>query len=685
MRVYILVVLIAVSVKGFSQAYFNPDSVSPKEFDYGKMWTFDDPPLEYFAETYDFNPDSEWMKGVQLSTLRLSSGCSASFISENGLILTNHHCARGAAVLNTTEEEDVVNNGYISENRQEERKLKGFYADQLVRIVDVTEEVSKGLASGKSYAEVEDEIKGLFQGKKEWEGLTLQVLNFYSGGKYSLYGFKRYTDIRLVLIPEEQLGFFGGDPDNFTYPRYALDCAFLRAYDEKGQPLNTGSNFFPLNPDGIKENEPVFVVGNPGSTGRFRTMAQLRYDRDRRVPISLQFFRSRMNILRKYNLRLDSDSLANVIFSLSNAEKSYGGQLDGLNNTYFMTRKLKLEERNRNQILAQEKADYWSQIETNSKGLGAIAAETRFLNPYSNFPINGKIIQVLHLLKDYSDRLSDSRSENRDLASATKARIGDLTEGMDMDLEEKLFTNILEELQAYSNAQPSYIQRFLAGTSPIEKTKQIMGSPILKGSSLPTTKGAFLSSKDALVEAALVFPMQYQKAVEAARELNSKNEALEQQIIKAQFAVNGSKSPPDATFSLRISDGIVKGYRYNGTIAPYQTTYFGMYDRYYSNNKMLPWDLPTRWHNPPLDLLASPLNFVATFDTIGGNSGSPVINRNRELVGLNFDSNIDRLPVRNIMYDPAYGRSVGVHAGGIYAALKYIYSADNILSEIGVD
>ena len=206
----------------FAQVLFDPDTVKPGQFDYGKMWTFDNPPLDYFEQTYNFRPTDEWMEAVRLSTVRLP-GCTGSFISPDGLIMTNHHCSRGAAVLSTTPEEAVLEKGYLAETLEQERKLKNFYVDQLREIADITEEVKSLMKGGIAETDAFDKVKNEYAAKEDWKGLTLQVLTFYSGGKYSLYGFKRYSDIRLVFIPEEQLGFFGGDPDNFTYPRYDLD------------------------------------------------------------------------------------------------------------------------------------------------------------------------------------------------------------------------------------------------------------------------------------------------------------------------------------------------------------------------------------------------------------------------------------------------------------------------------
>ncbi|MCB0495538.1 MAG: S46 family peptidase [Cyclobacteriaceae bacterium] len=665
----------------FAQVLFDPDTVKPGQFDYGKMWTFDNPPLDYFEQTYNFRPTDEWMEAVRLSTVRLP-GCTGSFISPDGLIMTNHHCSRGAAVLSTTPEEAVLEKGYLAETLEQERKLKNFYVDQLREIADITEEVKSLMKGGIAETDAFDKVKNEYAAKEDWKGLTLQVLTFYSGGKYSLYGFKRYSDIRLVFIPEEQLGFFGGDPDNFTYPRYDLDCSFLRAYDENGEPMNTSDNYFKFNPNGIFEDELVFVIGNPGSTGRYRTMAQLNFDKEYFLPVSLAFFRDRINLLHTYNSTAHSDSVENVIFSLSNANKSYGGRLEGLYNGYFMTRKTKLEDMNKQAVLAREGENMWDEIEKNMDKLSAYAAEARFLNPYTNYPINGHVMILIHQLNNYKVAL-ESNDESKIEAAAKD--IEKTVAKVNKEVDGTIFGMVLKELRDYSTSN-DYVISYLDGASPLEKASWVLdNSSILQGKKLPKSVKSFASSKDPLIEASELFVTKYIEAAGQSRAINQANKALEEKIINAQFAVSGSQSPPDATFSLRIADGRVKGYGYNGTQAPYQTTYFGMYDRYYSNNGQAPWSLPQRWLNPPAGLLKSPLNFVATFDTIGGNSGSPVINKNREVVGLNFDSNLERLPVRSIMYDPNYGRSVGVQMGGIYAALKYIYKADRLLEELDVE
>ena len=287
---------------------------------------------------------------------------------------------------------------------------------------------------------------------------------------------------------------------------------------------------------------------------------------------------------------------------------------------------------------------------------------------------------LMHQLYGYKKALESGNESNIEEA---KAGVDKTVSRLDMTLDVMILGLILEELLTYSTGE--YMTDFLKGTSSREKAGMILSSSdVARGRDLPIDIKSYNKSKDPLLEASELLVPRYYDALIKSRELNDENSILEQRIINSQFAITGATSPPDATFSLRIADGLVKGYDYNGTKAPFQTTFFGMYDRHFANKGEAPWSLPERWLNPPMELLRSPLNFVSTFDTIGGNSGSPVINKNREVVGLNFDSNIERLPVRSIMYDPQFGRSIGVHMGGVYAALKYIYKADSLLGELGV-
>ncbi|MGB3776906.1 MAG: S46 family peptidase [Tunicatimonas sp.] len=674
--------LTCLSILAFPLAVFSQttptdlDEVQPGRFDQGKMWTFENPPVQYFEEAYGFRPSDEWLADVRQSALRFASWCSASFVSENGLIMTNHHCSRSITGSVMREGENFDDNGFYATTQEEERRVPDLYVDQLVMLADVTEAVKSqsGVAPDSALAAVQKE----FAQKDDWKDLEIETRTFYSGGRYSLYGFKRYTDIRLVLYPELALGFFGGDPDNFTYPRYSLDFTFFRAYDEAGNPLRP-AHYFAFDAAGAQEGEAVFVIGNPGSTGRYKTMAQLHYQRDVSAPALLSFLRNRTKIYMEAAERTTDvyakDSLRNLAFSLSNGEKAYEGRLDGLNDPYLMAKKQKKEDALREQVTEED--DPWNELEANAEEETQYFAEAFFLSPS---PTRGKIIQLLPKVYDYRIALEQDEEE---AAAAQRQDIQQILSTLDPQLETDMFAAVLEELDEHS--RQDYARQLLDGTDPKARAESIMEeSLLLKDSAKFFKRKPKKLAKDPLVSLANELVPRFREAQAKMGQLGQQDKAREEKIANLQYQVDGLSSPPDATFSLRIADGTVRGYEYNGTVAPPHTTYFGLYDRYYSHDKEFPWDLPDRWKNPPMDLLRAPLNFVSTADIIGGNSGSPVINQNAEVVGLVFDGNIESLP-GYFIYDSDFNRTVSVHAGGIVAALKYIYKADRLLPELNAD
>ncbi|NQZ75903.1 MAG: S46 family peptidase [Ekhidna sp.] len=659
----------------YAQQETNLENVEPGRFDQGKMWTFENPPVSYFEEAYGFTPTQEWMDDIRKSALRFASWCSASFISENGLIMTNHHCSRSVVASVMNEGENFDENGFYAENLEDERKVPDLFVDQMVMIADITEEVASSNLEVDSALSV---ITTNYSTKAGWEGLELETRTFYSGGKYSLYGFKRYNDVRLVLYPELPLGYYGGDPDNFTYPRYNLDFTFFRAYDEDGNPLRP-SNYFEFNPAGAAENDPVFVVGNPGSTGRYQTMAQLYYQRDVTAPAIVSLVSNRKEILlvaaEQEQDVYKKDSIVNFAFSLSNSEKAYRGRLKGLKDPYLMTKKAKKEEELRKN--ANQENDPWSQIEDNAKEATKYYAEAIFLSPNG---LRGKVNQIIHELDKYQTALN---AEDDTAVSNSQESLKGLIKGMDVNLEKALFSALLIELAEHS--RQDYVDQLLDGMEPQAKAETVMKESLLLNEPEKFFKlKANKLDKEPLIAFAGEFPKRLKEAGATLSRVGGSNSELQSQVMSISFQASGLSSPPDATFSLRLADGVVKGYDYNGTTAPYKTTYFGLYDRHYSNDQEFPWNLPERWKNPPLELLRSPLNFVSTTDIIGGNSGSPVINQNGEVVGLAFDGNIESLP-GYFIFDDEYNRTVSVHSGGIAAALKYIYKADRLLPELNAE
>ena len=657
-------------------------SSEPNIFDYGKMWTFEDAPVGYWNETYGFNATPEWIEASRMSALRFASWCSASFVSPDGLIMTNHHCSNGEMPKLMKEGEDFNKNGFYAETLEEERKDEGLFVEQLVKIADITSEVDALVSQAKNDGEIKlmrdsafNVVKRKFSALGDWADLRLQTITYFSGGKYSLYGYKRYDDIRLVFIPELDLGFYGGDPDNFTYPRYNLDCTFWRAYED-GKPANTSAHYFPFNMDGAKEGDPVFVIGNPGSTERYRTIAQLEYDRDSRYNIRVESMTEMHTALGEEYAKNPSPALLDQMFGLSNGMKAIGGIIDGLYDPVLMARKQKLEDETK---MKSGKAEYWDRLAALYKELGDYGPEISLLSPSG---LNGGIMGYMHQLDNYKKLVVNDGEEEE-----IKREMEILKDGsavLNDPKEVAQFTHLMTKLNKYASADDVYIKGlFRSGSIKNSFPKILDSSSFAKSGKVEKAlkPKKIAKSKDPLLTMASNLTGEYHKAVEKFQGSSPERRSLEGKISKLVYEVNKGKLPPDATFTLRIADGVVKGYNYNGTRAPYKTTFFGLYDRHFSNDGQSPWSLPERWLNPPSEFLSKPMNFVSTNDIIGGNSGSPIINTDREVVGLIFDGNIESLP-GNFIYEPTYNRAVSVHAGGIAAALKYIYKANRLVKEL---
>ncbi len=664
--------------------------VEPSRFDYGKMWTLEYAPLDYFEQTYGFRPDEAWIEHVRMSALRFSSFCSASFVSPNGLVMTNHHCSRGEVGKVMKEGEDFDKDGFYAKTAEEERRVSGLYVKQLAQIADVSKTIAEYTEKAESPEEVaqmrDSALKVLiteYSAKADWKDLEIEPVNYYSGGRYSLYGYKRYDDVRLVLIPELDLGFFGGDPDNFTFPRYNLDCTFWRVYDN-GKPLNTKDFHFKFNAEGAKEGEAVFVIGNPGSTERYRTMAQLEFDRDYRYNSQLKWMKNRLALMGEKYEKEPSHELQEDMFSMSNGVKAINGIVEGMFDPQLMGKKNAMEKlvKSKSKAVANGN-DYWKQLADAYQPLNGYIAELNILGPN---PYNGSTIQVAHQMYKYLQG-ADEEVSDEDKA-ALEEQVQATAQGMSSPYEASYLATVLSELQEFASPDDTYVQEILDGRTPEVAAKEILDKTAFnkpdKLKKLLNSKPKKLQkSKDPVLQIArLAIPKFYEGAA-LFQSTAPARQALSKKIANEVYQIYGLDIPPDATFTMRIADGVVKGYDYNGTTAPYKTTYFGLYDRYYSHDKQFPWDLPEKWQNPPMELLQSPMNFVSTNDIIGGNSGSPIINKKGEVVGLIFDGNIESLP-GNFIYDERVNRAVSVHAGGMAAALKYIYKADRILKELGI-
>jgi len=686
--------LLSTILLGLSLSTIAQQEQTPNPFDFGKMWTFENPPKEWFKEAYDFDPGDEWFDDVRKSSLRFATWCSASFVSADGLIMTNHHCSRDVVSDLQKEGENFDKQGFYATTLADERKAEGLFVEQLIQVADITELVKSKTASAENSAQkgelvqaVLEEIKTMYAEKTEWTDLRMQTVTYYSGGKYSLYGYKKYDDIRLVLIPELDLGFYGGDADNFTYPRYNLDATFWRAYDADGNPMNTSEHFFKFKEAGAVEGEPVFVVGNPGSTERYRTVAQLEYDRDYRFPMTYKFLKNRNDVMvAEYEEMIkdpakefEAQALLNTIANIANGMKAYGGIVGGLNNDELFKRKVDME----NHIKANSAGvTYWDDLKAEYAKMNPHGWAITHLAPSG---LRGEVRLMLHQLHSYMQMIEGGEATDEQLEEQ-RLKVQGYAAQISSDEDKAAFKLWLTEIQEDIYPGDQTLTKLLDGKSIdgyianfYDKTRF---TDLAKAEKCLKRGEKLLKEKDPAVRAAKLIGDRYMEAAGAFRGSTPLRKDLEAKIANQAFKVYGTSLPPDATFTLRISDGVIKAYDYNGTEAPAITTYFGLYDRHYSHGEVFPWSLPERWlNNPPLDLMKSPLNTVSTNDIIGGNSGSPLINKNGEAVGLIFDGNIESLP-GNFIFDEEKNRTVSVHAGGILAAMRYIYKAERIVNEL---
>ncbi len=697
----LIIQLIFLAAVSYSQQYYgiDVDTVKAQKFDMGKMWTFENPPLDYFEQEYNFRPTDDWLEKVRKSALRFGKGCSASFVSADGLIMTNHHCVRGILSRLNEDDEDLLANGFYAETIEEEKHISDLFVDQLIYIEDITADVLSAMEKGETdstkIALRDNKIEKLkTKASEEFPELNFKSVSYYEGGKFSLYGYKRYNDIRLVFVPELWVAKLGGDYDNFTYPRFGLDCAFLRAYDEDGNPIKADF-YFNWSDEGVVEDQPVFVVGNPGSTDRIHTTAQIEFARDIHYPMLTKMFRDMYAIYEDMVIEdgAQDTKLIARLYSIGNGLKVFEGTYKALRDPYLMARKKDFENDFKNTVqsnpdLNKKYGHIWNEITASRieavKKAGKIFAYTmrNFYTP-KYFFIAEDLIELAEQLNLSEDERDDKYNE--DNLDETIESI--FPTDLDSDLQKKLLFVQVNKLTDNLNPDDELILKMLN-----DKKGQAAVDYILSNSKI-LTKDDVITLANAGTNAILnsgdpfIYFVRYTKdKLIKMREENTapgeKDELNNQLLGKALYAVYGDAIPPDATFTLRLADGVVKGYNYNGTIAPYKTTFYGSLDRYYSFDKKFPFNLPQYWEDLPEDFdLSTSLNFVSTNDIVGGNSGSPVININAEIVGLAFDGNIESLPTKYI-YTTEANRTVSVSAKGMIEAIRDLYKAERLSEEI---
>jgi hypothetical protein len=661
------------------------------------MCLFNMPPTSYLKAKYNFNMTPEWLEHVQLSSVRFG-GASASFVSPDGLVLTNHHVGQGAIQNLSTKEKDLMKTGFYARTKQEELKCPGMELRVLQGIEDVTSQILSAekpdMTPSQALEAREKVIAALEKEYSEKTGLKCSIVNLYSGGMYHLYKYKAYTDVRLVFAVEYAIAFFGGDPDNFTYPRFDLDISLFRVY-ENDKPLQT-PHYLKWSTKGLKEGELVFCSGNPGSTGRLLTMSQLEFLRDVSYPFTIANYKRRQALLHEYSKRGDEEARIALrnLFGIENSLKATAGYQSGLLDEKLMAKKAKEEKELREAIqknleLEKEFGKAWDELAEAQKKYATFFKPLAFFERAQGF--NTVYFGVAkNLVRLAMEKGKPNAERLREFRDTNLAYIKRFLLSPSPIYDEFEVVKLTDSLAQFREELGDRIETkwILEGRSPEEVAKELISGTKLKDYEIRKKyiEGKLediYQSDDTMIKLALlVDPVsrglraKYETEVES---VENKNGAL---IARALFKVKGASIPPDATSTLRLSFGVVKSYVESGKKIPFETTFAGLYERSNKFGNKSPYDLPPSFISKKSALnLSTPLNFVATCDSIGGNSGSPVVNRKSEFVGVLFDGNIQSLPTR-FVYTDEMSRSVMVHGQGIIEALLKVYNAKPLVDEI---
>jgi len=661
------------------------------------MWLFSAPPRAQMKARYGFELTDAWLDHVMKSSVRFNSGGSGSFVSADGLVITNHHVAADDLQKLGDERNNYLRDGFLARTPAEERKAVDLELNVLQSIEDVTARVNAGVPAGLAGAEAAAaRRKVIAEIEKESlakTGLRSDVVTLYQGGAYHLYRFKKYTDVRLVWAPEQQAAFFGGDPDNFEFPRFNLDAAVYRAYED-GKPARI-TNFLKWSAAGTKEGDLTFVSGHPGSTNRQFTLAELGFLRDVQYPYVVPRLKRLEVLLLSWGARSEENArrAKEDLFGIQNSRKVYDGRQAGLFSPAIMGPKAAAEEAFRRQVAGRpegrEVAAAYGRIAE------AVATQRRIYSRYrqlegghafasDSFSLARSLLRAGdELAKPNGERLKefgDARRESFELQLFSEKPIH-------TDLETVMLTEALTIFAELTGFNDPLVQKVLAGQSPANRAAALINGTQVRDVAFRKrlhTGGAAAvkSANDPLVELARLVDAEareLRKQWEAADETKQQAHAV---IEKARFALEGPGRAPDATFTLRLSYGPVRGYQEGGRTVPAYTTIAGLYARNAEHRNREPFDLPARWleRKAALDP-ATPFNFVHTPDIIGGNSGSPVVNRAGEFVGIIFDGNLQSL-VGDFAYEDTQARAISLDCRAIIAALRKVYGADTLADEL---
>jgi hypothetical protein len=661
------------------------------------MWIYNNFPKEKVKQKYGFEPSDRWLEEARLSSVRLAGGCSGSFVSPNGLVMTNHHCAHSCIEQLSTAKKDFVKAGFFAPEQKDEVKCPEIELNQLQKITDVTERLAaatKGL-QGKEFNDAQRTEMSKIE--KECsngdESLRCDVVTLYHGGRYDLYQYKRFQDVRLVFAPEFAIAFFGGDPDNFEFPRYDLDVSFLRAY-ENGKPAKT-DHHFKWSAHGAKESELTFVSGHPGGTDRDLTVDELEYQRNVALPDRLLFLAEYRGALTQFTKSSPEHYRVGEaeLFGIENSFKAMKGRAAALLDPKMMPEKVAKEKALRAAVAAdpEKQAKYgkaWDEIAGALKHAKDIRKEYGFLE--GGAAVRSRLFGYARQLVRYAEESQKPNGERlreyRESALPTVKQYMFSEAPIYTDLELFRVTYTLTKLREDLGADHPVVKTILGKKSPEQ-----LAAELVKGTRMgdrELRKKLFEGGKAALAEVAndpmiklavLIDPAsrklrkQYEEQIESVHKKNS------ELVAKARFDVEGTGNYPDATFTLRLSYGAVRGYEQDGKHVEPITTMGGAFDRATGQE---PFKLPETWMKAQGKLRASsPMNFCTDNDIIGGNSGSPMFNKDLEIVGLIFDGNIQSLG-GDFFFDDATNRAVGVHSDALVEALEKIYDAQRVVKEL---
>jgi len=663
------------------------------------MWTFNNVPRAEIKKRYNFDVTDEFLKHLQLASVRFNNGGSGSFVSPNGLALTNYHIVEDFVTELSTPQKDYAKTGFLARTPAEEMKIPNLELNVLESIEDVTERVNAGVKPGASAVDAlaarRAAIQAIEAESTRATSLRSDVITLYQGGQYNLYRYHKYTDVRLVFVPEFQAAFFGGDPDNFNFPRFNIDMSLVRVY-ENGQPVHP-AEYLKWSTTGAKEGDLTFVTGNPGSTSRLNTVANLEYLRDTAIPLLLRWLEHREAVLKAYMAQGEEQTrrAQNELNGVQNALKVYRGQFAGLKDQALMARKSKEEQALRQSIAADPRrqrdyGDAFDLIAAARKNFAPYERDRRFLDLAAGF--NTQLFQYARSLvrfaaesaKPSAERLPEY-ADNR-LPALGAALSADAPLYPDFD-KMKLADSLAFMRDEYGASNP-LVQRVLKGETPEARAAELIDGTKLKDASFRAQlfKGgaeAINVSNDPMLELARsIDPEARAVRKRYEDEVVGVERNAYAKIAHALFETEGTRLYPDATFTLRLSYGSVKGYNENGHhVAPF-TTLGGLYERAAEHKYQFPYNLPQRWldRKTALDLKTS-FNFVTTNDIIGGNSGSPTVNRQGELVGLIFDGNIQSL-VGNFIYDESVNRAISVDSRGMLEVMRKMFDATELVAEL---